>query len=501
MQVEFYIGDVNPYRRIKIIMQTGRGLHFLTLKFKVMIVNVKEKQKSQRKKAKSKSVEGMPLINYNAAGIDIGDTLHVVSIPEGRDTTSVRSFGAFTCDLHEISRWLKTCKIETVAMESTGVYWKPLYAVLIRDGFEVYLVNSKHVKNVTGKKTDEDDAMWIQRLHSCALLKTSFLPDAQTESLRTLVRFRNGLVRDSSKYILRMQKSLELMNIKVHTVISDIVGKTGTAIIEAIIAGERNPANFMEYIDPRIKADKKTIMKSLAGNWLKEHLITLEEAYEFYKFIRLRIILLEKKIEEMLQEIIASKNEGIISMAPAEISNNTSGKKGKQKSKSHPTFDVPAYLKEIHGVDVTEIFGISANSPLEILAETGMDLSKWETEDKFVSWLNLCPNNKISGGKLISSARLKKTPNLATQGFRAAANSLLRSDHWLGDYFRKMKAKGGQKYAIVATARKLALIYYKMVRYKMPFNPPDLNEYQKKIQLAKIAYFERKLQQLRAQAA
>jgi transposase len=445
---------------------------------------------------KKKAVEGMPLINHNAAGIDIGDTLHVVAVPEGRDNESVKSFGTFTCDLEDIAIWLKQCKIETVAMESTGVYWKPLFAVLIEKGFEVNLVNAKHVKNVTGRKNDEDDARWIQRLHSCALLKTSFLPDALTESLRTLVRFRNGLTKDSSKFILRIQKSLELMNIKVHTVISDMTGKTGTAIIEAILAGKREPESFIEYIDPRIQADPETIMKSLKGNWQREHLITLRESYEFYKFIQQRIIMLEKEIELILQETIAAEHEGEIS-----IESDEKSLKRKRKSKNHPLFDVQAYLNEIHGVDVMEIYGLSATGALEILAETGRDLSKWETEDKFIGWLNLCPNNKISGGKLISSSRLKRKPNSATQAFRAAANSLMRSNHWLGDYFRKMRAKGGQKYAIVATARKLAIIYYKMVRYKTPFNPPDLLEYRKNVQSAKIAYLERTLEKLKSQAA
>src|SRR6185312_12065502 len=232
------------------------------------------------KKVNAKNVVTMPLINPNAAGIDIGDTLLAVAVPAGRDNVCVKEFGAFTCDLQSISSWLKQCNIETVAMESTGVYWKPLFSVLVQDGFEVFLVNAKHTKNVTGRKTDESDAMWIQKLHSCGLLSSCFLPDEQTETLRTLVRFRRSLTQDSTTYILRMQKSLELMNIKVHSVISDIIGKTGTAIIEAIIAGERKAENFMPFIDGRIKADRETLIKSLQGNWRKEHLATLRMSYE-----------------------------------------------------------------------------------------------------------------------------------------------------------------------------------------------------------------------------
>lgn len=443
-----------------------------------------------------KAVVSMPLINPNAAGIDVGDTLFAVAIPPGRDTVSVREFGAFTCDLRAISAWLKACNIETVAMESTGVYWKQLFSVLTEDGFEVYLVNAKHVKNVTGRKTDQSDAMWIQHLHSCGLLKSCFLPDDHTETLRTLVRFRKSLTDDSSRYILRMQKSLELMNIKVHTVISDIVGKTGTAIVEMIIGGERDPQKFMPAIDPRIKANTETLLKSLEGNWRKEHLATLSISYGMYKVLQQKILECEGEIEQVLQLYAAAKNDGVLEPCVAEVDVETKPK-SKKKNKNSPVFDVRSYLKKVHKVDIMEIYGISETSALEILSETGTDLSKWATEDKFVGWLNLCPNNKITGGKLISSTRLKKKPNNASQAFRIAANSLGKSDHWLGDYFRRKKAKGGNKYAIVATARKLAIIYYKMVRYKQPFMPVDLQEYQQKCKSVKIAYLERKLAQLK----
>lgn len=448
-------------------------------------------------KGKTKKFVSMPMVNPNAAGIDVGDTLFSVAVPEGRDTIVVKDFGAFTCDLRSISEWLEQCGIQTVAMESTGVYWKQLFSVLVRDGFEVYLVNAKSTRNITGKKDDENDAMWIQRLHSCGLLKSCFLPDDHTETLRTFVRFRRSLIQDSTRYILRMQKSLELMNIKVHTVISDIVGKTGTAIIEAILAGERKPEKFMPLIDKRIKADKATLLKSLEGNWRTEHLTTLKLSYEMYKIFQLKIEECDKEIEKALQDYHDKEN---VEQNEAAQKKSLDGKKKKKKTKSSPSFDTNSYLKKIHGVDVLEIYGISEIGALEILGETGRDLSKWDTEDKWVSWLNLCPNNKITGGKLISSMRLKKKPNLATQAFRAAANSLSKSDHWLGDYFRRMRAKGGTKYAIVATARKLAIIYYKMVRYKESFNPVDLKQYQEKYKAAKISYLERKLAQLKKAA-
>jgi transposase len=454
-------------------------------------------RKLKSKKTKAKNVIQMPIVNPYSAGIDISDKEHVVAIPEGLATEHVRSFGTMSCEIAEIIKWLQECEIETVAMESTGVYWKPLFSMLVRNGFEVYLVNASHVKNVTGRKTDESDAMWIQKLHSCGLLKSSYLPDDEQEALRTLVRYRRTLVQDSSRFINRMQKSLELMNIKFHTVISDIIGKSGQAVIKAILRGERQAENFLPYIDKRVKADKETIVRSLEGNWRTEHLFTLGESYKMYLIYKDRIVVCDQEIEKQLQQYEAKRNDGII-----EMDQKPKGKPiQKRKDKNHPQFNVRGYLEKIHGVDVLNIYGLSETCGLELLAETGTDLSKWENDNHFVSWLNLCPNNKISGGKLISSTLLKKKSNPASLAFRQAANAVQKSNNWLGDYFRRMKAKGGQKYAIVATANKIARIYYKMVRYKLEFNPVELEQYQQKYKRAKIAYLERKLSQLKNEVA
>lgn len=438
------------------------------------------------------SAVSMPIVNPDAAGVDISATMHAVAVPPDRDEVCTREFGAFTQDLISIAEWLKKCRITTVAMESTGVYWKPLYTVLLEYGFSVALVNARHVKNVTGRKNDMDDARWIQKLHSCGLLSSSFLPDDMTESLRVLVRHRKRLIADSSKYVLRIQKAFEMMNIKIHSVINDLMGKTGSAILEAIIAGERKADNFMQYVDSRIKADEETIKKSLTGNWRDEQIFMVAENYELYKYVQKKIISCEDKIEQYLQKQAAVNNEGFIENMVSEPKSTSK----KKKTKNQPLFNVKSYLHKINGVDVTEIFGISENTALEIFAETGTDLSKWETEKHFVSWLNVCPNNKISGGKLISSTVMKKKASNATQAFRSAANSLQRSNHWLGDYFRRMKAKGGNKYAIVATARKIAIIYYRMVRYKENFKPIDLEQFREKYKDAKIAYLKKQLAKL-----
>jgi transposase len=433
-----------------------------------------------------------------------GDTLHAVAVPPGRDKEPVRTFGTFTCNLLAIVQWLKQCAIDTVAMESTGVYCKPLYALLITEGFEVYLVNAKQTKNVSGRKTDMSDAAWIQMLHCCGLLKSSFLPDDLTETIRTLVRQRKALLHDSTRCIQRIQKNFELMNLKIHTVIADITGKTGKAIIEAIIAGERKPENFLALIDERILATEEDILKSLEGNWRRECVFLVKQCYWQSKELQAHISECEKEIEGLLEQMTAVANEGIIETAPAKDKGDgkrQKEKKKKRKNKNTPRYDVRAYLEQIHGVDVLEIFGISEISALEILSETGTDLSRWPTANHFVSWLNFCPNNKITGGKLVSSMIMKKTPNNAAQAFRAGANGLRRSDNWLGDYFRRMRAKGGHKYAVVATARKLALIYYRMVRYKEAFKEVDMEAYKDKQRQAKISYLENRLAQLRKETS
>lgn len=449
-----------------------------------------------RKASNEKSTTSIPIVHPNAAGIDIGDSFHAVAVPEGRDEVRVRTFGSMTADLLSLLEWLKKCHIDTVAMESTGIYWKPLYGLLIKEGIDVYLVNSRHVKNVTGRKNDEDDALWIQKLHCCGLLKSSFLPTDEQETLRTLVRYRRALVQDSSRCVLRMQKALELMNIKLHTVINDIKGQSGLAVIKAIIGGEHDPQKLQELVGKGVHADRTAILKSLQGNFRSEQLFLLSECYHTYYYYKERIAVCDQEIE---QRLLDYEKAEVIPILQKSEPKETGSKKRAQKNR--PAFNTCSFLKAILGVDVMAIYGLGEVAALEILSETGTDLSRWETAKHFVSWLNLCPNNKISGGKIISSTLLKKQPNAASQAFRHAANAVQRSDHWLGDFFRRMKAKGGNKYAIVATANKIATIYYQMVRYKKEFNPLDLREYQAKYKLAKIAYLERKLKQLQREVA
>jgi transposase len=397
--------------------------------------------KSKTKTEKVKRISQLTVINPMVSGIDVSDTEMMVAYPINSEQLEIRVFGCFTRDLHSIAKCLKEKGVTSIAMESTGVYWVSLFLLLQEYGFEVCLVNAKHVKNVTGRKDDESDAEWIQKLHSCGLLTASFQPDSMIRTLRSLVRHRKNLVKTSSTYLNRMQKALELMNIKLHTIISDIDGKTGKLIIEAILSGERNPEVLADLRDKRIKASREDIIKSLEGYWTTEHLFELSQCYQLYSTHQQMIDDCDREIEKQLTQQIASQNDGVI----PEIQKV----KRKVSSKNKVSYNLTAYLKEILGIDVTEVVGISELSALPILSEVGTDMLKWKTEHHFTSWLGLAPNTKISGGKVISS-RIKKKKHYAGQAFRIAANSLYNSKSPMGDYYRRIRAKSGAAKAVEA---------------------------------------------------
>ena len=447
--------------------------------------------KVKTRNEKVKKISQLPVITSSAAGIDVGGTEMVVAYPVGEDKLEIRTFGCFTSDLHLISDCLKENYVTSVAMESTGVYWMPLFLLLQEKGFDVCLVNAKHVKNVTGRKDDESDAEWIQKLHSCGLLGASFQPDGPTRTLRSIVRHRKNLIRTCTSYTNRMQKALELMNIKLQSVISDIDGKTGLLIVKAILDGERDPEALADLRDKRIKASREEIVKSLEGCWTREHLFELSQCYELYLAHRRMIEECDVEIEQQLKEYVAFQNQGEVVDIPLDI------KRKRSTGKSKASYNLTAYLKQILGVDVTEVAGISEVSVLSIMSEVGVDLSKWKTEHHFTSWLGLAPNTKISGGKVISS-RIKKKKHYAGQSFRMAANSLFNSKSALGDYYRRIRAKAGPAKAVVATARKLAIIYYKMVTNKEAYNPKALEDYQAQYREKKINQLKKKIALLEA---
>jgi len=417
------------------------------------------------------------LLNPDAAGIDISSKEHFVAVPKDRATHSVRCFQSFTSDLHDLANWLKDCKIKTVAMESTGVYWFQLFTILIDYGFEVYLVNAYHVKNVPGRKSDVSDARWLQELHSFGLLNKCFQPDNITRSLRNYVRQRKQLIKEMTRQTNRMLKSLELMNVKLNNVIRDIHGKTGRLIITAILQGQRNPKELVKHRDPGIKASVEVLEKSLTANWREEQIFNLKQALEHYDFLDKQLRECDNQSEMVILKMIDSTS------AQKQL-------KARKKQKNQPKFNVEQHLYNVLGVDVTQIYGIKSTAALTIYSETGVDLKdKFPSEKQFLSWLNVVPDNKISGGKLLSS-KVKKKKNRAGQAFRDAASTLWRAQNPLGDYLRKKKAKSGTKKAIVATARKIAAIYYKMVTQKVNFNPEKIKTTQ---------YLEKKIKYLKKQ--
>ncbi len=409
-----------------------------------------------KKKSKIKNNK-LPLhlqhININAAGIDIGSESHFVAVPEGRDKESVREFSSFTCDLHNIASWLKKCKVDTIAMESTGVYWIPLYDHLESEGFEVKLVNARHVKNVSGRKTDVLDCQWLQQLHTYGLLTGAFRPSEDICVMRSLHRHRSNLVRFVSSHVLHMQKALSLMNLRLHNVISDITGVTGMRIIHAIVGGERDPLKLAEFRDVRCKNDYQTIVKSLEGNYRSEHVFALKQALELYEYYQTKISECDQEIEKTLQTF---KRVIDIKENPLEGKRKTAGK-------NQPKFDVRSLLYEKSGVDLTRIDGINESSALTILSEIGFSVAPWKTSKHFASWLGLSPGNKISGGKSISS-KTKLCANKVAAALRLAATNLWRSQTALGAYYRRMSSRIGKPGAVTATAHKLARLVYSMLK-------------------------------------
>lgn len=358
-------------------------------------------KKKSEKNSVVKMGKGLPVFNAHAAGIDIGDTMHCVAISDGLGGHEVKTTSAFTCDLHEIVDYLKINGITTAAMESTGVYWLALYLLLEEAGIEPYLVNASHVKNVTGRKKDDTDAIWIQRLHTCGLLQKSFQPDTEIRLLRDYTRQRKNLISLSSDSVRRMQKALELMNLKIHTVISDILGKTGMLMVKAILSGERDAVVLSKLRDSRIKASEEDIIKSLQGIWREEYIFMLEQAVENYEFHQAQIKNCETKIQAQLLKQVAIVNHGDISCLD---DNSKNKKKGKTKGKKNQfNFSVSPYLKSLTGVDLCQIPGISDATALEFISEVGTDMSKWKSAKHFAAWLNLTPNTKITGAKSLAA--------------------------------------------------------------------------------------------------
>lgn len=429
------------------------------------------------KKIKTEKGLRLKIVNPDSAGIDIADREIQVCVPEDRDGENNRRFGSFTCDLREICSWLHACRINTVAMEATGVYWLNLYLMLKDTGIDVVLANPLQVKNLMDKKTDEADAEWLMLMHSYGMVKPSFQPENITRKIRNLTRHRSNLLESSSTEIQHMQKAMEMMNIKLSTVISDITGKSGLAIIRAIVAGNHNPKSLSQLADGRCRASREIIAKSLEGTWEKDVLFMLNQSLQAYDFYKAQIEACNVNIEMLLMEYAAG-----IDTEGAEFVRT----KKSIAPKNALTFDMEKYAFDIWGVNVRAVPGMNVGSILQLVGELGHDfVDKFETARKFCKWCNIVPNNKISGGKLLSS-HLPKRKNPVGQIFRMCANAVKDEKTEIGNYFRRIKARNGSALAIVATAHKIARIFYTMIKNRQEYNPRLVGCDEKELLLRKI---------------
>ena len=418
----------------------------------------------QNKRANQAGQPDRSAFEPNAAGIDIGAREIYVAVPADRDPHPVRKCETFTGDLHQMAEWLVSCGITTAAMESTGVYWIPVYDVLEQHGIQPCLVNPRNMKNVPGKRTDFHECQWIQHLHSLGLLHAAFRPEADVCAVRSLMRHRNDLVMMASEHIQHMQKALTQMNVQFQHVISDLTGLTGLAILDAILAGERDPAVLAKLRDPRIQASEETIRKSLEGNWRKEHLLALKQRLSLYRSHRDLIDECDREIEKLLAAF-----EPRVDPGEKPMPEDRKQKQRRRKKKSgNPDFNMRAEAYKLFGVDLTQIPGLMT-LVFMLFSEVGRDMSRWPTAAHFVSWLGLCPDNDISGGKVLWRGA-RRTKNRAGTLFRLAAHSLHRDQTPLGDYLRRMKAKLGPAAATTATAHKIAIIFYTMVNKQIEYD-------------------------------
>lgn len=427
---------------------------------------------------------GLSQVNLNAAGIDVGAGSHFVAVPADRAELPVQEFEAFTGDLYRLADWLGECGVETVVMESTGVYWIPLFGVLEERGFEVMLVDPRRIKNVSGRKTDVLDCQWLQQLHTYGLLSGAFRPDEDIRRLRSYLRQRAMLVEYAAHHIQHMQKALTQMNMKLQHVISNITGKTGMAIIEAVVGGERGPRQLAQLRDKRIRADEATIAKSLQGHWREEHIFELTQALELYRFYQGRIAECDRKIEAQLERF-EDRSEG-----------GSPGDNGRPRSQGNaPRFDVRTHLYRMTGVDLTRINGIDGFTALKVISEIGTDMTKWPSAKHFASWLGLSPDHRITGGRVMSS-RTKPSASRAAAALRLAAHGLHRSDSALGAFLRRKKAHLGAPKAITATAHKLARLIYSMLRYGREYVDVGAEYYENQYQQRALRAAQRRAAQL-----
>lgn len=438
-----------------------------------------------------KGYEKMKVIHSNAAGIDVGSKSHFVAIGQQKD--EVREFGCYTNELHGLCRWLKEKSVETVALESTGSYWQSLFVMLQDYGLNPILVNGKFTRNVKGRKTDVLDCQWIQKLHMLGLLEGSFIPDVFTETLRQYCRHRQTLLEDAAGYIKKMQKALRLTNIRLDVALRDVTGVSGKAMIEAILKGEREPEKLAALAHFNVRKSREEIALALTGDWREEHLFELKQSYEVYNYFHEKISECDQQIEKLLNNKVEDNEK-----QDGEARLEYQGKK-KKTNKNDPKIDLQKLSFQLTGgIDLSCIEGIGRSTLMNILSETGIDLSAFPTAKHFASWLRLSPNNKISGGKVLSHRTNKGKSRLA-DALRHAANVIGNSvkQGSLHQFFNRIAYKKGQLAAITATARKLAVIIWTMLTKKQNYEPVDQTSYLTKIRAAQVKSMQRKINQLK----
>jgi len=432
---------------------------------------------------------GMSRINPNAAGVDIGSVEIVACVSGDDDMQIVRTFGNYTVDLQTISRWLKEHGVTTVAMESTGVYWIPLFEELERQGFECLLISSRSIRRVAGRKSDIEDAQWIQTLHTYGLLEGSFRPQAELIGLRTLLRHRSQLVEHRSPHIQHMQKALLQMNVQLSQAVTDITGVTGQTIIWAILAGERDPQKLAALREPGCKNSEEEIGKALTGTWREEHLFVLKQSMEMYVFYTQQIQACDDEIERVYSLIRPDWDAGELK-PPSKRKRNSHSKNRPQNPES-----IRKHLKRISGIDLSAVDGFGISLAQTVLMEVGTDMSKFPNEKHFCSWLGLAPKHEISGGKVLKNKTLK-TKNRAGQAFRMAANSMKQADCIFGVMYRRLKTRLGPAQATVATAHAIARVVYRMLKYKVEYETISVEEYEKKYRDQQLKYMKKKAAKL-----
>lgn len=426
---------------------------------------------------------GLPIVQPLAGAIDIGSRFHVVAVPPDLSDEPVQTFQAFTADLERMAAWIKGAGIVTVAMESTGVYWVPVYEVLESQGIEVVLCNARDVRMVPGRKSDVNDAQWLQRLHACGLLRASFRPGREIAALRAYLRLRERHVEYAASHIQHMQKALTFMNLQLHHVVSDIIGVTGMRIIRTILGGERDPKILSAMRDVRCHSSIETIEAALVGNYQPEHLFALKQAVALYDFYQEQITQCDGQIELALARLSAGK----------EVPSEPLPKRRCRKQQTNALdFDVQPLLYQLVGADLTQIHGLGPYVALRLVAECGTDLSRWPTAKHFTSWLSLAPGCKISGGKVLSS-HTRKTGNRLTALLRMTAVTVGRTATALGAFYRRLAARIGKAKAVTATARKIAVLFYNAMRFGMKYVDPGADYYEER-------YRERVVKQLQRRA-